>query len=301
MKPSKALEIKRKRMDKLIYILFLFLILSHRAKAQSDSITNLESEWKEISGSVDYEKNNDVQKPYSRGYVPPSLPEYGSQELETSDMIYDDIDREELYQKRLVVDREGQPGDAPVKKKIKDISKPREVAEWDQIDFQPRVRDLPDFDPNIDFLKLLLLLIAIVIIAYLIYQLVLKRIRLPEEKKTSSLSQDVDLLNPEAHEEEELQQQLQNHLAKQEFRNVLRIHYLMILKELIQKGMIKWKKDKTNYHYQNELTGTAHFEDFHYTLYVFEKAWYGLHELSHSDYERIRPRIDKLMSNLRNE
>lgn len=268
-------------------------------KTQNDSI--LESQWKEISGSIKYEKYNETRSPKSRGYVPPSLPEYTTEELENDDLIFDDIDREELYQKRLVMDRDGQAGEAPVRKKIKDISKPKEVAEWDQLKLRPRVRDLPDFTANVSFLKLLLLLIAIVILAYLIYQLIIRRIKLPDANKSSGLSQDVDLLNPEAHEEAELQEQLESHLAKQEFRNVLRIYYLMILKEMIQKEMIKWKKEKTNYHYQRELSGSPHFEDFNFVLNIFEKVWYGLYEVNKKDYELIHPKINKLLSNLRNE
>lgn len=288
---------KRKMINKQIILLFLFPIL---VIGQNDSLSDLDADWQEISGSIKYEKNLEPNETYRRGYIPPSLPEYHDGELETDDMIYDDVDREELYQKRLVMEREGAAGDAPVKKKIKDISKPKESVERDQFRIRPRNVE-PRFDYNISFLKTLLLIIAIIILAFLIYQFVFKRIKLPEPKISDKFSDDVDLLNPEVHEEEELYQQLDRHLSNKEYRHALRVQYLMILKELIQKDLINWKNEKTNYHYQNELSSSPYFEDFHYVIYIFEKAWYGLYEVSKEDFDSVSPRINKLLTNLRNE
>jgi hypothetical protein len=286
-------------MNRLFIIsLLLFPIILF---GQNDTVSKLEKDWEELSRSIDYEKKLQLDKKFRRGYEPPSLSETYDEELDESEMIYDDINREELYQKRQVMEREGIEGDAPVKKKIKDISKPQKKTEWDQIKLRPRNLNTSDFNMNLDIFKMLLLIIGVVLLAFLIYQLVIKRIKLPDSQKSHKLMRDVDLLNPEEHHEEELHEQLNKYLQNKEYRNALRIQYLMILKELIEKGLIKWKNEKTNYHYQNEINGSPYFEEFHFAVYVFEKAWYGLYDVKQHDYEKVSPRINKLLSKLKNE
>ena len=259
---------------------------------------DLKKEWEELSGGIEYKKDLDPKEKWYPGFVPPALPEYFDGEEYHQDLLFDDVDRDELYQKREVMERQGAEGDAEVKKKIKDISKPKETQEFEQRRLRSRQNTREPMRINVDFLRVFLYLLAIAAIAFLVFQ-VMKRIKLPTGKESNKLVNDVDLLDPEEHEEEELGNQLRMHLENKAYRHALRVHYLLLLKELIDLNLIRWKKEKTNYQYQSELAETPYFEDFHFVLYVFEKSWYGLYEISEKDYQEISPRINAFMQKLK--
>lgn len=59
------------------------------------------------------------------------------------------------------------------------------------------------------------------------------------------------------------------------YKLAIRLYYLNVLKELSSKGHIKWKKDKTNLHYQVEMSSHPMQRDFFLLTVSFEKIWYG--------------------------
>jgi hypothetical protein len=265
---------------------------------QQGNNDNLQKEWEELSGKIEYLKDLQPKEKWYPGYLPPALPEYYDGEEYQQDLLLDNVDRDELYNKRQVMDRQGAAGDAEVKKKIKDISKPKDAKEFEQRRLRAPRNTGDPIRLNVDILRILLYLIAAVILAILVYHL-MRRIKLPTGKESNKLVNDVDLLDPEKHEEEELEKQLDIHLENKAYRHALRVYYLLLLKELIDKKLIRWKKEKTNYHYQSELAGSPYFEDFHFALYVFEKSWYGQYEISEKDYQEISPKINAFMQKLK--
>lgn len=74
-----------------------------------------------------------------------------------------------------------------------------------------------------------------------------------------------------------------------DFRLALRINFLIIIKMLSLSGKIIWTKEKTNWEYFNELNDPAIALKFKEIVEPFETIWYGEHELSESQYNRLQP------------
>jgi hypothetical protein len=80
-------------------------------------------------------------------------------------------------------------------------------------------------------------------------------------------------------------------LDKQDYKLAVRLYYLQIIKLLSQNKLIKWKRDKTNRAYINEMKGSDYFKDFRSVTRLFERVWYGDVHLQKSDFEQVRPRF----------
>ncbi|MDX2301482.1 MAG: hypothetical protein NW226_01725 [Microscillaceae bacterium] len=74
---------------------------------------------------------------------------------------------------------------------------------------------------------------------------------------------------------ETLREHLEAELKSGNYRVALRIYYLLIIKTLHDKGLILWKKEKTNRQYILELKGQPHDVDFAYLTRTYEMIWYG--------------------------
>lgn len=72
-----------------------------------------------------------------------------------------------------------------------------------------------------------------------------------------------------------------------DFDMAIRISFLTIVKELSNKKMIKWERQKTNWEYHSELNNTSLKSPFGQMILAFEKVWYGEHHLSEPDFNKI--------------
>lgn len=69
--------------------------------------------------------------------------------------------------------------------------------------------------------------------------------------------------------------EIENAVAKHNYRFAVRLLYLKCLKQLSDSGLIDWKIDKTNNSYINELQPTGRAEAFGSLTRQFEYVWYG--------------------------
>lgn len=100
--------------------------------------------------------------------------------------------------------------------------------------------------------------------------------------------------------ESDLDKFLREALSKSDFRLAVRIYYLAIIKELSIKEFIRWKKDKTNREYLNEVIARKPdiYNDFRDTTLAFEKVWYGDIKITEGDYMNISPRFKQFIESL---
>ena len=82
---------------------------------------------------------------------------------------------------------------------------------------------------------------------------------------------------------------LNDALLAADFRLALRINFLIIIKMLSLSGKIIWTKEKTNWEYFNELNDPTIALKFKEIVEPFETIWYGEHELSESQFNRLLP------------
>ena len=146
--------------------------------------------------------------------------------------------------------------------------------------------------------QILLFGAVIVVLAFLLYLLIggrySRNTRIKNEKAFT-----VEEIEERMHESD-LDKFLREALAKNDFRLAVRIYYLAVIKELSVKEIIRWKKDKTNREYLNEVVSRKPeiFPDFRDTTLAFEKVWYGDFKITEGDYMSISPRFRKFMESL---
>ena len=74
------------------------------------------------------------------------------------------------------------------------------------------------------------------------------------------------------------------HEAKLEgdYKLAIRFSFIYIIRLLDENGIIKWRKQKTNYDYLKELEGNPFKDSFNYCKLIFENLWYGSTSFSNS-------------------
>lgn len=76
-------------------------------------------------------------------------------------------------------------------------------------------------------------------------------------------------------------------INEQDYTVATRLYYLFAIKTASDKGLIKWKKDKTNRDYLNEIQSMGLKEQFRQLTYIFERAWYGETVIEATDFVSV--------------
>ena len=82
---------------------------------------------------------------------------------------------------------------------------------------------------------------------------------------------------------------LQEAIEQEAYNLAIRLYFLDTLKELTQKQIIQWKKDKTNRDYQLELSDHHLKKDFNQLVNIFNHLWYGKRYINKQDFQAIEP------------
>lgn len=146
-------------------------------------------------------------------------------------------------------------------------------------------------------LKILLILIALGV-AYFIARMLLRKegrwifaksrnqaIFAYEEAVADIRSADLDALINDA-------------IAANDLRLATRYHYLLLLKEMTQKGIIEFDKEKTNSDYFHEIKVEALRTRFGYLSYLYNYIWYGKFEVDEASYAKAAAAFRNTISTL---
>lgn len=79
----------------------------------------------------------------------------------------------------------------------------------------------------------------------------------------------------EPHRRSDLDKWLDQAMENRDYRLAIRIYFLMTLKVLEERQLIDWEKEKTNWHYIQELRQQPFQQAFQELVQVFERTWYG--------------------------
>lgn len=164
--------------------------------------------------------------------------------------------------------------------------------------------DAPDIDlPNVDldapsiplgFWKILLFIIIGALILWLAYVLI-KNKKAPNQKVVIDVEND---WNPEVISKTELELRLEEAMLKEDYRECVRIYFTFILKELIRKSWISWKKEKTNYHYVLEMHKRENAAHFNECVRVYDIVWYGEYQIDREIFELLKPTFENYYKSL---
>ncbi len=76
--------------------------------------------------------------------------------------------------------------------------------------------------------------------------------------------------------------------AQGNLRLAVRYHYLLILKKLVIKDLIKFEDKKTNADYLSEITNPVLNKGFSYVSYLYSYIWYGEFSINEFQYQQAK-------------
>ena len=86
---------------------------------------------------------------------------------------------------------------------------------------------------------------------------------------TMALKSESEINNPE------LEKMLELFIQHKAYREAIRVHYLLMLKQMNDLNLIIWDKQKTNRDYQKELRNHELLLQFNNLTHHYEYSWYG--------------------------
>jgi len=148
-------------------------------------------------------------------------------------------------------------------------------------------------------LKIFCIIIGAILLAFLLKGLLGLSSAPRNRKIKDSISSSIDIKKIEENiHESDLDHFIKEALKEGNFSLAIRLYYLAGLKELSLQKAIKWKKDKTNRAYLNEMQQNPMFESFRQITHIFERVWYGKAQLEERDYKQIEPAFKQFINRI---
>lgn len=276
----------------LLFILSIFLLTGLFAQKTGDK---KKTTWEKEKDYLHYEKERNYKGPDDWYSGSPSTMDE-EDETYSSNSTNQGTQGIQYSPQRILRDRQQNsgrhlkgPGSGSLEKDP-DIKRPDpiEMPEIDPPDVD--APDLPDVDaPTIptEFWKFLLYLILFVAAIWIIYMII--KNRQPSNRKVIV---DVENdWNPEVISKTELELRLESALANGDYREGVRIYFTFILKELIKKNWIFWKKEKTNHHYVMEMAAKPNQDVFRECVRIYDLVWYGEYIIDKGVFETLQPTL----------
>lgn len=144
----------------------------------------------------------------------------------------------------------------------------------------------PGFSINSTLTKYVLFALVIAALVYLLYRLIGSAIFAANNKIVKRKEATFEIL----HDDEQMMQKdlnslLAEALQQKDFKTAIRILFIQSLQDLQAYEWIKWKKEKTNRDYLNELMHRDAFVPFGSMVLLYEKAWYSESIATQEDWE----------------
>ena len=146
----------------------------------------------------------------------------------------------------------------------------------------------------IKFLFFFLSILALIIVIVKMVKSQYRNHKIPLISRIKELEQAIDKI-----EESDLDYLLSEAKRKNNLKLSVRIYYLIVLKLLSDRSLIKWKKDKTNRMYEEETKNTAFHKDFQLLTQNFERSWFSGANLTIEQFQIIESRFQGLIRRLK--
>jgi hypothetical protein len=278
-------------LNKLLSILvFLFVLIT--CFSQGSEKDAKKKVWKQEKDYLKYQKKKNYKGPEDwYGSEPSSLQDeddyYGTGSPGSQGIQYNpqqiQKDREKQFSKKSGNGNGDLEADPEIKR-----PDPITFPDIDSPDID--APDLPDVDvpeAPVSFWKVILFLIILAAVIFLLYWWLKNR-----QPANTTIRQNVENdWNPEVITKTELELRLEDALSRDDFREGVRIYFTFILKELISKGWIQWKKDKTNHHYLLEVNSKPNSDIFRECVRIYDLIWYGEYEIDRKAYDILQPTL----------
>lgn len=152
---------------------------------------------------------------------------------------------------------------------------------------------------NPTLVKVILISLVVVLLAFVLVKLLGSNIgsgKLKKKELSFSL-EDIE----ENLEETDLERFKREALQKEDYKTAIRIFYLMIIKSLSETGKIKWRREKTNRQFVQEMRRKDGYKKFRDITLSFEIVWYGNAPFSARDYQTLLPEFSQFLENIQKD
>jgi len=121
----------------------------------------------------------------------------------------------------------------------------------------------------------------------------------PRNRVLSRDGTEITLANLDEYiHETDLERFLREALASSNWPLAVRLYFLQTIKQLSEKGVIVWSKEKTNRDYLREMRSHRLSTQFRDTTRQYERVWYGNQEISAADFALLEPEFKALLGEI---
>lgn len=154
------------------------------------------------------------------------------------------------------------------------------------------------------FFKILLIILGIALVAMIIFRLAGGSFEVAAPEKNVNPRDVAGTVNIKKVEENihksDMEILIEKSLKEGNYMLTVRLYYLWAIKELSNKRLIKWKRDKTNRDYIREMRKTEFNKPFRDVTRIFERVWYGAQEeLQQSDFLVIQKKLNDFIQQVK--
>ncbi len=133
-------------------------------------------------------------------------------------------------------------------------------------------------------LQVLAIMAAVGLIGYALYRIMQE----PHNKRVARDGVTITLENLEEYlHETDLDVFLREALAQGDYAQAIRLHYLGVIKDLSNKSLIEWAREKTNLNYLREMRGHPLHPAFKRATQTYERVWYGNTPVNKDQYAQL--------------
>ncbi|MBK9150667.1 MAG: DUF4129 domain-containing protein [Saprospiraceae bacterium] len=141
--------------------------------------------------------------------------------------------------------------------------------------------DRGTLDILLDILMVLILLAAVIAVIRLLlgkdaFRLLFKREKLPGFQRADAGELSMD--------EKSLEDLIKQSVENNNYRLAIRYQYVLLLKNLSQKGWVDYHPEKTDREYLREIRSDRLKELMASIIYIYHRTWYGNHRVISQDY-----------------
>lgn len=145
--------------------------------------------------------------------------------------------------------------------------------------------------------KIILFAVAVIILVFAIIRIAGLGMLRPNPRLPGADWEGAEEISPER-PGSDFEEWLRKAVKANDYRMIIRIRFLLILKELHERGLISWKKEKTNAEYLRELPGPELRHRFGLISDLFTWTWYGEYPLTGQAFEKVEPLFDAFLQQL---
>jgi uncharacterized membrane protein SpoIIM required for sporulation len=251
--------------------------------------------------SPSYGQNEDVKEYEATSIPPPDTVaienvEYYEMDYDSS-YYYEQQSKRENHRKYFKSEISPKKFDeSAVKKATKDLS-----YEEEEIKRKQREKNWFNFKKKDGIFsaataRIILFVLAAGVIVFVLYLIVKRNLSSRNKelkKKVYSLEEAEENLH-----EADLEALLDSFLKKGNHSAVVRMYFLILLRDLHEAELISWKKDKTNREYILEMSDTPHAAEFVSLTAIYEWVYFGELPITNGDFNMVQARFRQLIGKI---